>query len=25
MWEGELGKAEGEPVRFSEALPKATA
>jgi dihydroorotase len=25
MWEGELGKAGGEPVRFGEALPKATA
>jgi dihydroorotase len=23
MWEGELGKALGEPVRFGEALPKA--
>ena len=23
MWEGELGKAQGEPVRFGEALPKA--
>src|SRR5215831_1979518 len=25
MWEGELGKAGGEPVRFGEALPKVTA
>jgi len=25
MWEGELGEAGGDPVRFSEALPKATA
>jgi len=24
MWEGELGKAGGEPVRFGEGLPKAT-
>ena len=22
MWEGELGKAAGEPVRFGEALPR---
>jgi dihydroorotase len=25
MWEGELGNAGGEPIRFGEALPKATA